>query len=344
MTQPRVKGQALALVLIVVVVAVVIAFSISSRVVQDIKQQGAERASTRTETIAESAIDNLTLQLQSGKIVPDDTSPEFNISNAPGGLGLCDPNSTDLAKQCDVQSTAKITYYPYVLQFKYFDAENLEIFMTSKDTTVTPNGTNDSGIIIQLYTDHNNSYDTQKSSILIKGFSRKSGELRSVSECVFDIDTPTASTCLPNVLSVAPTACPTLSVVNLAGSTVTIAPPQSPDPENICFKVFVNQVPPTNYRNSYAIDLYRIRPILTKASGYNDVPFVDITVSSNNSGGAFKLPVLHMAMITAGVYSGTGPTEQQVFQQKTRLVLLNKSVPEVADYVLYNGSSNPITK
>ncbi|MCC7304103.1 hypothetical protein IT418_01660, partial [bacterium] len=103
---------------------------------------------------------------------------------------------------------------------------------------------------------------------------------------------------------------------------------------DICFSIASNTG--TN------VSTYRIKPILTK-SNEQDVPYIDVSVTGD-SAHSYQLPIPQMAMITAGVYSGTTGNDHQVFQQSTRLILLNKSVPEVGDYVLYNGSTQPIKK
>jgi len=345
MAQSRVKGQALALVLIVVVVAIVVAFAISNRVIQDTQQQGEERASTRAETFAESAIDNLTSQIQAGAILPNPNGAEYAISteypdssipNTNTPLGICDPNESDISQQCDADSLAKILFYRYVLQFKFFDAENLEIFMAEPDDTVRPNRTNDSGIII--FIENNTSYDETVSKLLIKGFSRNNStkELRPISECLVGI-TGNNSDCQPDILQVTSISCPTKIPVRTVNNTTTDFP------DNIanfdCVQVSVK----ATQTAQHAIDLYRIRPILTKTSGGTEVPYVSLSVTGK-AANSYLLPTYHMAMITAGVYSGTTASDQQVYQQRTRLVLLHKTVPEIADYVLYNGSDQPITK
>lgn len=347
MSQLRIKAQALALVLIVVVVAIVVAFAISNRVIQDTQQQGQERASTRAETFAESAIDDLTLQIQGGEVVPNEHGQEYAISTeSPSGipvanapLAICDPNSTDVTKQCDPQSVAKILFYKYVLQFKYFDAENLEIFLTEPGTTPAAKSIqNDSGVII--YLEPNDSYDPAKSKILIKGFTRGNAtkELRPVSECLIGV-TENSGACLPNILHVVSVTCPQNISIPTNNNTNTKFPVNPADFH--CVSVSVSK--PAD-RLGYAIDLYRIRPILTKATGKTEVPYMSLSVTSNNATDYYRLPTFHMAMITAGVYSGTTASDQQVFQQKTRLVLTHKTVPEMADYVLYNGSDQPIRK
>jgi hypothetical protein len=100
------------------------------------------------------------------------------------------------------------------------------------------------------------------------------------------------------------------------------------------------------------VSFYRIKPLLS-ATNASVVPYIDISATGTSAPitpantatlDAFELPVPQMAVINAGVYSGTSANDQQVFQQSTRLILLNKAVPEIADYVLYNGSANPIVK
>lgn len=342
MKQLRVKGQALALVLIIVVVSVIIAFSITSRVVQDIRQQGEEKASTRAETFSEAAVENITLQIQSGQLAPNPSGAPtalFNISteSTPGmtTLGICDPNATNPENQCDANSIAQVGYYKMIVQFKSFDSENLEVFMTPPSGTgsTTPVPAANSKAIIHLKS--NTSFDIAGSKLLVKGFVRSAAGLQVLSECIIDINAPANATfnCLPATMKITKKAeCNDVLVdsnLNAAGSE--------------------NQTKLGDYcigieTVGSGISSYRIKPLL-KATDPAVVPYVDISVTADPTANPnHELPIYQMAMITAGVYSGTAATDQQVFQQSTRLVLLNKSVPEVADYVLYNGSNNPVVK
>jgi hypothetical protein len=92
--------------------------------------------------------------------------------------------------------------------------------------------------------------------------------------------------------------------------------------------------------NGSGISFYRIKPLLNTDEP-SITPYMDISATGVDTN-SFELPVPQMAVIHAGVYSGTTSSDQQVFQQSTRLILLNKAVPEVADYALYNGSTQPI--
>lgn len=351
MKQSRIKAQALALVLIVVVVAVLVAFSITSRVVQDIRQQGEERASTRAETISESAVENVTLQIQSGQLNPANSPSNvetFAISSqSPAGqslttLNLCSPESPNVETQCDSNSVVQLGYYKMIIQFKLFDNENLEVFMNKPVGSPIPSPfpapvtAGNSEIIIHLKT--NDSFFEQNltfdSKLVVKGFVRSSTDLKVVGECLINLNAPSDNIyrpCLPNSMSVAKMdSCPNVTVkTNLADTTT---PGKDALLGDICFKVKTV---------GSGISTYRLKTILRPKVA--TVPaYIDVSVTSNTT--TKELQEFQMAMITAGVYSGTAASDQQVFQQTTRLVLLNKSVPEVADYVLYNGSTNSIVK
>lgn len=338
MKQPRVKAQALALVLIVIVVSVIIAFAITSRVVEDIKQQGEERASTRAETMAESAIENLTLKIQS--LSPETLKPTgashkfFAISTeSPEGeslptLGLCNPNETDITKQCDKNSIAQINYYNSIIQFKLFDSESIEAFMVDTTSATSVAAANSTAII---HLKKNNSFTSVSSKLLVKAFERTATkELRVIGECVIGLN-DTTTTCLPTTLKMAGISCPQLLVdTNLADTNPGISNVLG----DTCFTIATT--------GANKVSTYRVKPILTKSSA-SEIPYIDVSVTGD-SAHSYQLPIPQMAMITAGVYSGTSGSDQQVFQQSTRLVLLNKSVPEIGDYVLYNGSTSSIKK
>ena len=352
MKQPRVKGQALALVLIVIVVSVIIAFSITSRVVQDIRQQGEEKASTRAETIAETAIENLTLKIQSGDPLTAYAGASTRLigvstTNPSGGVGtldLCDPTSTDVTKQCAANSVAQEVFFKQVIQFKVFDGENLEVFMASTAST-TPVELAASRMIVHIKTDGNGKIDmTKPNSVLIKGYYRKlvSGqpELRLLSECVYDFNAAVkVAHCLPaatsNYMKITPLAhCPSVPIDADPTDTKPAIPTLLGDNDQ-CFQVEAAKA-------GYGVSFYRIKPIL--AAKTTDIPYIDVSATGAATP-AYELPVPQMVFLNAGVYTGSASaSDQQVFQQGSRLILLNKSVPEVADYVLYNGSGKAIKK
>lgn len=340
MKQLRAKGQALALVLIIVVVSVIVAFSITNRVVQDIRQQGEERASTRAETFSEAAVENITLQLQNGQLSPNPSSPTalFSISSKDQTgmttLGLCDPEATDIENQCDANSIAQVGYYKMIVQFKLFDSENLEVFMAPPTGTgsTTPASAANSKAIIHLKA--NPSYNVTDSKLLVKGFIRSATGLQVLGECLIDVNAaPATSNCLPATMKITKkTDCREVIVDANLNDTV---PGKATKLGDYCFGVETV---------GSGISSYRVKPLL-KATDPAIVPYVDVSVTADPTVNAqHELPIFQMAMINAGVYSGTASSDQQVFQQSTRLVLLNKSVPEVADYVLYNGSNSPVEK
>lgn len=348
MNQPRVKGQALALVLIIVVVSVIIGFAVTNRIILDVQQQSQERASTRAETIAESAIDNITQKIEAGEIVATNNNSTVSVAistQAPANttvtqtLGLCDPTQSDLSKQCDANSLAKISYFNQIVQFKVFNSENIEVPLVSP-TSTTPL-TNDRSAMI-VHVKKNPSFDEKQSSFMIKGFARVAvngkPELRVVSECVWQIDQGTAS-CLPDqYLTVAKIdTCPQVGIDTDQNSATASVNTVLGD---YCIRV--------QSKTGSGISFYRVKPLLKGGDGTSPA-FIDVSATglgtpADTSLAPYQLPVPQMALINAGVYSGNTGSAQQVFQQSTRLVLLSKAVPEVADYVLYNGSENPIEK
>ncbi len=341
----RTKGQALALVLIIVVVAVIIGYAITTRVIEDVRQQSEERASTRAETIAESAVENLTQKLQTGELRPgvEGAVSAFGISNqAPSGiqtvsnLGLCDPQSTDISKQCDANSVAKVSYFNMIVQFKLFSNENIEVQLTDAASTVPKTGTEGAIIIHANKSATNDSFKLDQSSIMIKALKRVmvdgKAQVQVVGECVWNLNAATApaGTCIPNnTLSMALVTCPSVAVDTDQNETTPASQ-----------KVLGTNCLSIQPTAGNGVSFYRIKPLLQGgAAGQNS--YVDISATGLTIS---KLPVPQMALINAGVYSGTVGSSQQVFQQSTRLVLLNKSVPEIADYALYNGAEAPISK
>lgn len=341
----RTKGQALALVLIIVVVSVIIGYAITSRVIEDVRQQSEERASTRAETIAESAVENLTQKIQSGELqnATEGAVSVFGVSTQSpsntqtvSNLGLCDPESTDVSKQCDGNSIAKVSYFNMIVQFKLFSNENIEVQMTELAAT-TPISGADGGITIHANkSDNNDSFSLEQSTVLIKALKRVlvngKPQLEVVGECIWDLGAAAApiGTCIPNnTLAMAPVTCPSIEIDTDQNETTPTTQ-----------KVLGTNCMTIRPTGSNAVSFYRVKPLL-KGGVEGKNSYIDISATGIATR---RLPVPQMALINAGVYSGNTGSSQQVFQQSTRLVLLNKSVPEIADYVLYNGSEAPISK
>jgi len=342
----RVGGQALALVLIVIAISVVIAFAITSRVIEDIKQQGEEKSSTRAEALSESATEKITQMILSGELSPTNTGiVSYSVGDSigegdTGKLDICKEDSDNLETKCDPKSSVEIAYYKMILQFKLFNSESIEVHLVHPDVQAHKNDTspsysyvkrgNDTAILVHVRNpseERTTSYNG--SHLMVKSFWRTNpeAEVRLSAECVINLQSDTAS-CLPkNALQIAVKSC---EAVKLTGSIA--------DGKKLGDKCYTIRQASGN-----GISFYRLKPLLVAPSESNDIPYVDISVTGigpNN----FDLPEYQMAFINAGVYSGENGSDSQVFQQTTRLMLIHKSVPEIADYVLYNGSDQPITK
>jgi hypothetical protein len=325
----KIKAQALALVLIIVVLAIIVVLSVTSRVITDVRQQGLERASTRAETIAESAVDNITQQIQTGQIrVQTGTDVKIGISNiTPSGstatpLNLCQNDSTDLSKRCETESNIRVLSYNKIIRFKINNSENLEGHYFDPGIVGTKTG-NDSRMI--LSTSDNDSIDETRSSLLIKAFSREivagSPVVKLVGECVWNIRDSSATnsaTCIP-------------------GSIRVQQLPSCPDTGRYgtkCMMFLANA--------GYGVSFYRVKALLKEDAG-NPNPFIELSLMGAD-GPNYDFPVPQMAFIRAGVYTGNQGNQSGIFQETNRLILLHPSVPESVDYVLYNGSGNPVVK
>ncbi|WKZ30025.1 MAG: hypothetical protein QY314_04460 [Candidatus Dojkabacteria bacterium] len=324
----KIKAQALALVLIIVVLAIIVVLSVTSRVMTDIRQQGLERASTRAETIAESAVDNITQQIQNGQIrVQSGTDVKIGIGNiTPSGstatpLNLCQNDATDLSKRCENESNVRVLSYDKIIRFKINNSENLEGHFFDAGVVGVKTG-NDSRMIVS--TSDNDSIDETRSSLLVKAFAREtvSGTtiVKLVGECVWNISGSGAATasCIPG----------SLAIQQLASC---------PDPARYGTKCMLFRA-----NAGYGVSFWRVKALLKEESG-NPNPFVELSLLGAD-GPAYDFPVPQMAFLRAGVYTGNQGNQQGVFQETNRLMLLHPSVPESVDYVLYNGSGNPVVK
>lgn len=345
MKDTRVKAQALALVLIVVVIAIIVAVAITTRVVQDIRQTGQEKASTRAETVAQSAVEDLSKMIEDGTLASqcDTQECDYVVGKQPasgggnptaaGYLGLCDTTSTDPQTSCDIKSTASVQKFNKIIQMRLNNNESTEVNLAST-TSQTKYTDADSQAIIHILS--NNTYDASKSKLSVKAFARTSSGLVLIGECMWPLnsfnDTSAGATtnyCLPYDFFAASglAQCPTVKITSTTSKQLGDA----------CLQLTTKQ---------YGSTFYRVKPILVAATGASGTPYVDFsaTGADPNAGIGYDLKVPQMALLRAGVYSANSGDAQQIYQQYTMIKLLNKSVPEEFDYVIFNGSNQPIVK
>lgn len=327
--KPKIKAQALALVLIIVVLAIIVVLSVTSRVITDVRQQGLERASSRAETISESAVDNVTQKIQNGEItVVTGTNLTIGIGTAqPTGsaqapLNLCDPSNPDLSKRCDNTSSVKVLAYNKIIRFKINNSENIEGHFFDEGVVGVKTGSASEMIVS---TSDNDSIDPTRSSLLVKAFARETvgGKtvVKLVGECVWNIRNSLAGSadCIPTT---------TLSRVQVASC---------PDPNRYGSKCMMFRA-----AGGAGISFFRVKAILKEAAG-NPNPYIELSLLGSVAPN-YDLSVPQMAFIRAGVYTGEQSNNEGIFQETNRLVLLKPAVPEAVDYVLYNGSGNPVVK
>lgn len=339
MKTPKIKGQALALVLIVVVIAVIIVFAVSARVVSDIRQQSLERTSARAEGLAQSAVDNLTQKVNGGLQIGQTPGSKkvFGVSDvAPSGvtvdgnLGLCSPTQVDVSKRCESSSVANVTSYNRIIKFRIGNSENFEVQITAPGLNQQKTGVNGG---MYLYASANNSFDAAslgKSAISIKAYNRydPSGlKTTLVSECVWDlnnIDSPGA----------AQIACSPASAIQI---TKPASCPDTATYGSSCVKI-----EPTA---GTGVSFYRVKSMLIPAAGVtSDSSYIELSAIDTKPQSGYNFDLAQMAFIRALVYTTQGTANDTVAQDASRLMLINSSVPEVADYVLFNGSSEQIKK
>lgn len=337
-----IKGQALALVLVIIAVSIIVVLALTNRVLTDMKQQTQERIATRTETLADSAVDKITQMLDSGDLPLTGAETQRFISVDPEGgsdpnyLGLCSPDEEDVNKRCDATSQATIVGYKGIFQFKLFNGESFEIPLTAnKDDS--PIAEEESKVLIHLKTANQN-FNIDNSAFLIKSYQRKeikgNREVVLNGECVWKLNTTTnqKAQCIPKdsngndfTIEATVVTCPQITIEG-ADEPIVLG--------DTCLEV--------QGLNDYPVSFYRIKPLLA-GNVDNVVPFIEMSTTGAKSENQYQLNLYHMAIIKVGVYSSQPGTEQ-VFQQKTRVYLPNLIVPEIADYVLYNGSDRPISK
>jgi Tfp pilus assembly protein PilX len=332
--QPRVKGQALALVLVMVVIAVVVVIAVTSRVTTDIQQQALERASTRAETIAESAIDKVTQQIQKGEISLRTGTQKYSIGDQTqgtvGSLGLCTENTTDLSKKCASESEVSIIPYNKIIKFKINNGENLEAHLFPENAALRY--TAGASEIIASVSD-NDSFADNQSALLVRGFAvlndPTSGKLttRLVGECVWSIRGTSQNTvnCTPGDMfrGVALDSCPDINRYGTKCMSFRATPA------------------------SGGVTFYRVKAVL-KGKNNHPNPNVEVSLLSSvvtaDPKTSYDLPVPQMVFVRAAVYTGESGGAQSIFQESDRIILVRPIVPEAFDYVLFNGSGETLEK
>lgn len=332
--QPRVKGQALALVLVMVVIAVVVVIAVTSRVTTDIQQQALERASTRAETIAESAIDKVTQQIQKGDISLRTGTQKYSIGDQTqgtvGSLGICTANTTDLSKKCSSESEVSIIPYNKIIKFKVNNGENLEAHLFPENTVQRSTGATSE--IIASVSDNDSFVDNQ-SVLLVRGFAvmtdPTSNKLttRLVGECVWSVRGTSQNTvnCEPGngLRAIAVDSCPD---VNRYGAKC------------MSFRATAE---------SGGATFYRVKAVL-KGKNNHPNPNIEVSLLSSKATAdpktSYDLPVPQMVFVRAAVYTGESGGAQSIFQESDRIILVRPIVPEAFDYVLFNGSGDTLEK
>jgi len=328
MQKRELKGQALALVLIVVVLAIIVVIAVSSRVASDIRQQGLERSSARAESLADSAVEKLTQILQNDPTLIDTISTEGSItypissdSTDPSSLDLCSASSTDLSTVCAIDSTAEATVFNKIIKFKVLNSESIESHLTTSGVSA-PNVTGtDATLTLSAF--GNSELNLPESALYVRAFKNSGSEVRLVGECVWKLSGNSVSTvqCMP-------------SGTGISAQQVASCP-ETAKYGSLCMQ-FVPSA-------SEAVSFYRVKALLKPQTGTPNATSIELSLLGSESNN-FDLPVAQMAFIRAGVYTGNQDNNQSVFQEANRLVILRPAVPEAFDYVLYNGSGDPIVK
>ncbi len=310
----RIKASTLVLVLIVVgVVAAVMVYMLSKIQVQ-MQQEVLERGTTTAEQQALSALDKLTKEvIQQPEVYIN--KQEISLNEAP--LNICEHNASEKERRCGEDSRVVFDKYKEIVQYSMRNDETIQITMATK-----PHNTSRG---IAIFTANGQTISGVSDELLVLAFKYDNNVgLKAIGECAINYGTKQVS-CLGNLGVKSRYNNKVVSTSDLLNDSVasTYGP------------TLVEIVPINNDKVSF----FRVKALL---ANINSTFPVSITGEINN-GDIGELPEAQVIVMTAQVYSdNTG--DRQTYTEYTRMIWLHPAMPEVFDWVLFNGSDNPIRK
>ncbi len=303
----KIKGSSLVLVLIVLFISAIMLFFTMSVLVFQSKQVKTEQEKNSADLFAKSALDLLT-----NEVIQDTNAFLSNTeqSRTLRDMNICDEDQTSVEKKCKDDSKVDIYKLKYILAYRLKHDESLQVTLAQKDQAPTVSA------IDVIFTNQDADNHTDRYVITAYYYTNpghSNSELKTTGSCVVSFeDTVTGSTCL-------------------GGITITTG-------LNI----------PSD-RASYGDNRFRLtfnnastRPHFVRIKGLysatDKVTWVSVTGVDYSD-----LPLIQEVVFKADVY-GFDQTNEIVHSKLVKTVFVNASMPEVLDWVFYNGSNQSVAK
>ncbi len=309
----KVKGSTLILVLVILFVASLLLFFTMSALVSQTKQVKVEREKSKADLFAESALDSLTKKFLEN---PDDflnnyvsgDSLTVPLSNSSNGLGICDPSATDIEKKCSADSYVNIKKFKYIFGFKLKHDETVQVTLAKENQNPTVSD------IDFEFTDPNPSSEQQKylvTSYYYENPTSNNRVLKVAGSCTVTFtNNSTDVACLGNI----------------SGSILSVPADKTDFGTRRVRFTF-----PTNYYPHFV----RIKGLY---SDVNKFTWVSITGKDYSN-----LPLEQMVLFDSHVYTYDNNNEV-IHSHLVKTILVNPQMPEVMDWVFFNGSNQSVVK
>ncbi len=309
----KLNASALVIVLLVIGIAAIVLVYMLSKVSVQQQQQTLEKVTNRSEAQAISALDKLTKEYINN---PQDFTITPSVALSDDSLNICSPDADNLDEKCAEESRVLMKEFKQIVRYSLKNDETIEVTMAESGSTVSAAN---SGIAV--FADPNTVLAGGKGDILlIMGFKydTATGALGVSGECVADFGSANKVSCLGD-----------LTVVGSSNIANTVDSVKN-DYGRQVFQI----------RSTQPITFYRIKALTADAT--NVIP-VSVSGPLDSNDLPTDLPLKQVYVFTAIVYS-TGSTKKQTYTELTRMVWVHPQMPEVFDWVLFNGSNQPISK
>ena len=306
----KLSASTLVVVLVMIGITAIVLIYMLSKVAVQQQQQTLEKFTDRAELQAVSALDKLTRAYINKEVDFDTNQPDFiPMDEAP--LNVCEADASSLEDKCADGSKVYVRDYKQIIRYSLKNDETIEVTMAEGT-----NKTNSANSLITVFADPN--AGTPADVLLIMGYKyNASGVLNVAGECV--VNYTGSISCLGDLQNVS------AGILNTSSNSNV-----DKDYGSRYFKI----------KSNSGITFYRIKALLGNASSEIQV---SATGDYTGSGKPADLPVKQVYVFTAIVYS-PGAKERQTYTELTRMVWVHPQMPEVFDWVLFNGSNQPIAK
>lgn len=303
----KIKGSTLILVLIILFVAAILMLFTMSAVVYQSKLVKTQQQKSRADLFAESA-----LNIVSNDFLEDPSAFLANpeTERTLESMGVCSSTATDLTKKCNADSKVYIKKLDYILAYRLKHGETIQVDLADKNNSPTV------GAIDIMFTNPN--YDNDIDRLLITGYyyqnpGSPSATLKPTGACIINYKEHLVST-----------SC--VGQMQLSGA-LSIPADKADYGNNRIRLTFTNSATRSHF--------IRIKGIYS-----NDSKETWVSVTGPNYS---NLPLPQEVVLKSVAYSYDAKGE--IVQSKiVKTLFAHPEMPEVMDWVFYNGANSSVVK